>query len=253
MFVGGVNACAHPRVRMCHMWYTGSVPLHPTHEKKIQIWALHVLPSFPNTITPRWLGCQLQREMESCLRNFAEEEAVYVVTVYWISLDCSFIWLQNLSLKHTTLQTDQTLESHTHEAKASKQKLLFYWLNNHKKPIKMTPDSHEFNVFKWFYTFISRLASGKCTAGFRCLFGEQVGKFSTTVLTLVTFYPVLNIVGAALPSSVVSKKRERMMKFDDKLYRRNRGQIFFFTQMCFYPSVISSSPSVVLHVSAAAR
>lgn len=55
-----------------------------------KMWAPNVLPSFPHTIRPGCLGHELRREMESCFRNSAEENNVYVVTDYWISLDCSF-------------------------------------------------------------------------------------------------------------------------------------------------------------------
>lgn len=48
------------------------------------------LPS-PSTIRPGWLGGELHREVESCRRNFAEEESVYVATVCWVSLGRSFM------------------------------------------------------------------------------------------------------------------------------------------------------------------
>lgn len=73
-----------------------------TKLKKKEIWALHVLPSFLNTIRSRWLGCELRGEMESCFRNSAEEEHVYVAADDWISLDCSFI-NSSLTVKRVTL------------------------------------------------------------------------------------------------------------------------------------------------------
>ena len=83
MFVGEVNACAHPHVSFV-FFYTDSIShdsalqQNKKKKKKKEIWALHVLPSFLSTIRSCWLGCELRGEMESCFRNSAEEEHVYV-------------------------------------------------------------------------------------------------------------------------------------------------------------------------------
>lgn len=69
-------------IHMCHLCFSTQTlyPMTPPFNKikKKEIWALHVLPSFLNTIRSRWLGCELRGEMESCFRNSAEEEHVYV-------------------------------------------------------------------------------------------------------------------------------------------------------------------------------
>lgn len=91
-------ACLLVRWMHVHIHVCDSISHDPTlkqkfkkKEKRKEIWALHVLPSFLNTIRSSWLGFELQGEMESCFRNSAEEERVYVVADDWISLDCSFI------------------------------------------------------------------------------------------------------------------------------------------------------------------
>lgn len=77
--------------------------------------------------------------MESCFRNFAEEESVYVVTAYWISMDCIVV-NSYLTARHT-----RTYHIYNPELKVQ----LFYSLNESVK----NDDIMQYNDFK--------LASGK--------------------------------------------------------------------------------------------
>lgn len=80
MFVGEVNACAHPHVSFV-FFYTDSIShdsaLQQNKKKKKSGHSMSCLPSLIQSGLAG-LAVSFGGEMESCFRNSAEEEHVYV-------------------------------------------------------------------------------------------------------------------------------------------------------------------------------